>query len=648
MNIEKLYKKEIDELLQRRGKTALHITGIRHCHYKDNADAFIKNAAETMLNVSFFPEKANPQDHEAVVCRYGKKKIGYVATYDLEKYNILAEKNDTAQLTGHFEHFSANVEDHILKLYMPGTITMDEMSEYRKKIDVQKDAIYGSWKHDAIDHYLVHSEQQEEAIACICQLKNRVLQLFGGCSTSLRTDLTPILDDYLECSQYDISLEGQQDRWDILLYLDLIQTKNTNQYFSYRMSLLKEQCKNEELYKDALKDEDDDFDKFNKDFSQIAGELVRSVSYKAYIERLTELVTKHLPLSEAAQHYLNALPPEALNNIRQQVESFPHHLYHLFHTNPEEFVRTIYYSRIPRRYLDPFLSGIALVEAYDKRPTKWQGPDERTMKLRNIGRLLEEWYEDYCERIVDYPSDRKLNALRVMRKQVLSSVEWAEGSPRFGDNPEDINYLIFSSPNKDYFPRLKDFGCNFGKYAQGEKKDMAWEDYIPEKYGHNMTLVEFAYMFFCSALNYEIDRLEDFMLYDKPYEDGTNDIKDNKPTVQQQSTDDKTSLPIPNALNTKRAQTYFQKAIEKGYMKVEKGKLLWIGVGSTGKISQLAYFCGLVYEYKNSINGNDGISFPEKELNALFGTTRLYSSLVQVYNAQKPQNWRTLIDELFE
>lgn len=626
MNIEKLYRKEIDDLLQKRGSTVFHITGIRHCDYKDKADAFIEEAAKSMMKVSFLPEKANQYDHEAVSCRYGRKRIGRVATYDLEKYYILAEKNDTEQLTGHFGHFSANVKDHLLKLYMPGIVTMDEISDYRKKIDKQKDALYDSWKHDAIDHYLVHGRHQEDAIACISQLKENVVQLFGGHGTSTRKELTPILDDYKDCSQYDISLEGQRERWDILLYLDLLDDHN---HLPGKFQ--------DELLKDV-----EDL------ISQIGGELVRSVSYKSYIERLTELVTKHLPSSETAQHYLNALPPNAFDDIRKQVECFPHHLYHLFRTNPEEFVKTIYYARIPRKYLDPFLSGIALVEAFYKRPTKWQGPDERTLGLRNIGRLLEEWYEDYCERIVHYPPERQLNALRVMRKQVLASVNWAEGSPRFGDNLEDINYLIFSSPNKNYYPRLKDFGCNFGKYAQGEKKDMAWEEYIPEKYGHNMTLAEFAYMFFCSALNYEIDRLEEVMLYDEPCEDGIIGIKDNKPTEKQQTTGDKPPLPIPMALNTQRAQKYFMKAIEKGFMKVDKSNFSWLGVGLNGKKSQLAYFCGLVYEYKNSINGNKGIAFPEKELNTLFKTTRLYSLLTQVYNAQKPQKWRALIDELFE
>lgn len=155
----------IDDLLQKRGSTVFHITGIRHCNYKDKADAFIEEAAISMATVIFLPEKANQYDHEAVSCLHGSKLNGHVATYDLEKYHILAEKEDTDHLSGHFGRFSANVEDHLLKLYMPGTITMDEISDYLKNIDKQKDALYGSWQHDAIDHYLVQSDQQRKAIA---------------------------------------------------------------------------------------------------------------------------------------------------------------------------------------------------------------------------------------------------------------------------------------------------------------------------------------------------------------------------------------------------------------------------------------------------------------------------------------------------
>jgi hypothetical protein len=55
-----------------------------------------------------------------------------------------------------------------------------------------------------------------------------------------------------------------------------------------------------------------------------------------------------------------------------------------------------------------------------------------------------------------------------------------------------------------------------------------------------------------------------------------------------------------------------------------------------------------VYNYQYTISGNAGEDFPEESLNKLFGVRRLYSSLTQVYNAKKPQRWRSQIDAIFE
>lgn len=110
---------------------------------------------------------------------------------------------------------------------------------------------------------------------------------------------------------------------------------------------------------------------------------------------------------------------------------------------------------------------------------------------------------------------------------------------------------------------------------------------------------------------------------------------------------------LPAEIDTPRAKEYFVKAVEMGWMIMANGKYVWKGIGtnSRGKQSQLAYFLGKVYNYKHNISGNAGESFPEGALNELFGLdsrTRLYSSLTQVYNAQKPQRWREKIDSLFE
>lgn len=100
MKIEDIYKKEINDLIIRRGSTKFHITGIRHCDFKDKADDFIRDAAQKMQNVILQLEEANLHDPEAVVCRSGNNKIGYVSVYDLEKYHILARKEDSDHLTG--------------------------------------------------------------------------------------------------------------------------------------------------------------------------------------------------------------------------------------------------------------------------------------------------------------------------------------------------------------------------------------------------------------------------------------------------------------------------------------------------------------------------------------------------------------------
>ena len=108
-------------------------------------------------------------------------------------------------------------------------------------------------------------------------------------------------------------------------------------------------------------------------------------------------------------------------------------------------------------------------------------------------------------------------------------------------------------------------------------------------------------------------------------------------------------IKLPKELDTDEARKYFAKAMEKQYLEaVDGGKYRWIGTDNKGKTAELAYFLGRVYNYVNTETGNDGENFPEESLNKLFGAKRLYSSLTQVYDAQKPQRWRSQIDEMFD
>ena len=108
------------------------------------------------------------------------------------------------------------------------------------------------------------------------------------------------------------------------------------------------------------------------------------------------------------------------------------------------------------------------------------------------------------------------------------------------------------------------------------------------------------------------------------------------------------SIKLPKELDTSRARIYFKKAMEKDWLRLENDRYRWIGTNDKGNTSELAYFLGRVYNYKHTFNGNDGEDFPEESLNKLFYAKRLYSSLTQVYNAKKPQRWRSQIDTIFD
>lgn len=144
--------------------------------------------------------------------------------------------------------------------------------------------------------------------------------------------------------------------------------------------------------------------------------------------------------------------------------------------------------------------------------------------------------------------------------------------------------------------------------------------------------------------NHKFDGWEDTLdkIFEVPLPDGWFDR-----FVGEEPEGESDGLPLPGVLNTNRAQEYFQKAIDKGFIKVENKRFSWIGIGKSGYHAQLAYFCGRVYEYKHSATGNHGAMFPEDELMELFGVKRLYYKLTQAHNAQRKQSWRACIDELF-
>lgn len=121
---------------------------------------------------------------------------------------------------------------------------------------------------------------------------------------------------------------------------------------------------------------------------------------------------------------------------------------------------------------------------------------------------------------------------------------------------------------------------------------MAWEDYIPEKYGHNITLAEFAYMFFCSALNYEIDRLKDLKTYDEPFSKAEVESNNapqtlNCPTQTSDDVGENDNIPLPSFGFATDTQAHWADV----YSRLTKAK--WIKREEVSQLEFIYIMCGV-------------------------------------------------------
>lgn len=122
------------------------------------------------------------------------------------------------------------------------------------------------------------------------------------------------------------------------------------------------------------------------------------------------------------------------------------------------------------------------------------------------------------------------------------------------------------------------------------------------------------------------------------------DIQGITPEPQQKTLKDL----LPECLKTDEAVKRLQRAINIGVIEETATGLKWLQIGKKGSSAQLAYFCGKLCGYEYSVYGNTGGRVCYKDLEKLFGVTRIDRALKQTYEVKNPQWWRGNIDAIFE
>ena len=106
---------------------------------------------------------------------------------------------------------------------------------------------------------------------------------------------------------------------------------------------------------------------------------------------------------------------------------------------------------------------------------------------------------------------------------------------------------------------------------------------------------------------------------------------------------------LPSTLNTEKTRKVFVSALNKGWMQPNnKGGYDWLGFDGKAVWSKLGYMVAKMYGANYNAYGNQGNNIPYRDLEKLFGVSRLERTAQRVFEAKNPQVWRDVINELIE
>lgn len=151
----------------------------------------------------------------------------------------------------------------------------------------------------------------------------------------------------------------------------------------------------------------------------------------------------------------------------------------------------------------------------------------------------------------------------------------------------------------------------------------------------NYTASEIApYIGNTTIAQYYIDKLPTTTLNDKQ-NPNAKQPNDEQPTIK--------TIPLTaqQDIMTDRAKKYFEKAIEAGYMEKMGSGYKWTFPISRGAKAALSFFIMMVY------NPDNCKQIPFKALERLFDVGRLDSAYSAMLTVKKPQEWRGMIETLF-
>ena len=337
-----------------------HIVGLTHNDVKGHEVEYAKEAEGR--TICLVPDDANTFDMLAVKAYDKQQLIGYVSALEGEDVRALIiahkERNLRTRCIGSNSKNEGDKAGLQLMVRVLSDVSDEEMEQARREI--YDDKIYDDWQYSGP---VLPIEQLTRFSDCTMMLEgviNSIIRLRNTLSEGA-SDKSSSVSDKTSSEAENSSLDKETEamlREELSDCLSEARERLSSFLEIQRSDYSREmtQARNRILHK--LEQIDDD------ELQRLRAVLLTEMGFitsSAYRERAAYSFFVEAPNAIKKKQTGTYDYKDQLAVIEQQLHAFPHNLYPTFKADPVDFLRQVFYKRVPRKKMLQLLSGIVLM-----------------------------------------------------------------------------------------------------------------------------------------------------------------------------------------------------------------------------------------------------------------------------------------------
>ena len=331
-----------------------HIVGLTHNDVKNCEVQYAKEAVGKTL--CLVPDDANPFDLLAVKAYEGQKSIGFVSALEAEDVRAAIIASGDSSLRTRCVACDSKEENGKTGLYLEVKALVDATDEEieQARIKIYDDRMYEDWRYTGpiytIDKLVRFSDSTlmlEGVINRIIKIQKQLAGKDAGVNGQAEKQAKEQDGEVMAMLQEELDKDLQEARERLVAFLENQRSDYSREMTQARNRLLKKlgQIKDDELQKLRAV--------LLTEMGFITSSKYRESAAKSFFID-TPMAIKGKP--NGAYDY-----EDQIDEIERQLGAFPFNLYRVFKADPVDFLRQVFYKRVPRKMMIPLLSGIILM-----------------------------------------------------------------------------------------------------------------------------------------------------------------------------------------------------------------------------------------------------------------------------------------------